>query len=260
MTSQAEPSRPISSFDPEVLWALHRQKIVLGAALAILVLVCGSAYFGFQYVQTQNAEKAYSGAQSIEAWQGVIRQFPNSVAAGNAYLRIAAKLALDGKYPESDANYETFIRQFPKHPLAVSGYMGLAANAEQEKNPDKALEYYRKIGSQFGTSFQAPMALYHEARITAGKGQLKEAQTLYESIVQRFPESTAAGIASREAGSLADKLSDRQKPAPVTKPANSASATPASSGAATPATSAAPAAAPSGSASPVESGSSKPEP
>ena len=260
MTSQAEPSRPISSFDPEVFWALHRQKIVLGAALAILVLVCGSAYFGFQYVQTQNAEKAYSGAQSIEAWQGVIRQFPNSVAAGNAYLRIAAKLALDGKYPESDASYETFIRQFPKHPLAVNGYMGLAANAEQEKNPDKALEYYRKIGSQFGTSFQAPMALYHEARITAGKGQLKEAQTLYESIVQRFPESTAAGIASREAGSLADKLSDRQKPAPVTKPANSASATPASSGAATPATSAAPAAAPSGSASPVESGSSKPEP
>lgn len=252
-----EPSRPISPFDPEVFWALHKQKIVLGAVIGILILVCGSAYFGLQYVQTQNAEKAYSGAQSIEAWQAVIRQFPNSVAAGNAYLRIAANLAQDGKYPESNTNYEAFIRQFPKHPLAVNGYMGLAANAEQEKNPDKALEYYRKVVSLFGTSFQAPMALYHEARITAAKGQLKEAQVLYESIVQRFPESTAAGIASREAGSLADKLAARQKPVPVEQPA--ASATPAGSASATPATGGA-SVTPSGSASPVESASSKPEP
>jgi hypothetical protein len=135
--------------------------------------------------------------------------------------------------------------------------MGLAANAEQEKNPDKALEYYRKSVALAGTSFQTPMALYHEARITAARGQLKEAQTLYESIVQRFPESTAAGIASREAGSLADKLSAQQKPAPVAKPA--ALAKPTGSASATPATGAAPAP-PSGSASPVESASSKPEP
>jgi tetratricopeptide (TPR) repeat protein len=251
-----EPSRPISSFDPEVFWALHKQKIVLSAALGVLIIVCGSAYFGLQYFQTQNAEKAYSAAQSIEAWQGVIRQFPNSVAAGNAYLRIAAELAQDGKYPESDTNYEAFIRQFPKHPLAVNGYMGLAANAEQEKKLDKALENYRKIASLFGNSFQAPMALYHEARITAGKGQLKEAQALYESIVQRFPESTAAGIASREAGSLADKLA-QQRPAPLAKPPASSGA--AGSGSTTPATSAAQAP-PSGSASPVESGAPKPEP
>jgi tetratricopeptide (TPR) repeat protein len=259
MTNQpmTEPSRPISSFDPQVFWALHKQKIILSAALGILILVCGSAYFGLQYVQTQNAEKAYSAAQSIEAWQALIRQFPNSVAAGNAYLRIAAKLAQDGKYPESDTNYETFIRQFPKHPLVANGYMGLAANAEQEKNPDKALEYYRKITSLFGTSFQAPMALYHEARITAAKGQLKEAQALYESIVQRFPESTAAGIASREAGSLADKLSAMQKPAPAAKPATSA--TQSGSTSATPATGTA-SVPPSGSVSPVESVPSKPEP
>src|SRR6516162_2333140 len=259
MTSQpmAEPSQPISSFDPEVFWALHKQKIVLGAALAVLFLLCGSIYFGLQIIQTQNAEKAYSAAQSIEAWQGVIRHYPNSVAAGNAYLRIGAKLREDGKYSESDSNYETFIRRFPKHPLAVNAYMGLAANAESEKNPDKALAYWRQVVTLFGNSFQAPMALFHEARITAAKGQLKEAQALYESIIQRFPESTAAGIASREAGSLADKLSAMQKPAPAAKPA--ASATLSGSTSATPATGTA-SVPPSGSVSPVESVPSKPEP
>jgi tetratricopeptide (TPR) repeat protein len=254
----AEPSRSISSFDPEVFWALHKQKIVLGAVLAVLILLGGSIYFGMQVVQTQNAEKAYSATQSIEAWQAVIRQFPNSVAAGNAYLRIAAKLREDGKYPESDANYETFIRQFPKHPLVVNGYMGLAANAELEKNPDKALEYYRQVATLFMNSFQAPMALFHEARITAAKGLSKEAQTLYESIVQRFPDSTAAGIASREAGNLADKLSAQPKQKSVATPSGSVAVRP--SGSASPAPASAASAAPVGSVPPANGGSPKPEP
>src|SRR5215510_8438746 len=163
MTSQpmAEPSQPIYSFDPEVFWALHKQKIVLGVALAVLVLVCGSIYFGLQAIQTQGAERAYSAAQSVEAWQAVIREYPNSVAAGNAYLRIGAKLREDGKYSESDSNYDTFVRRFPKHTLVVNGYMGLAANAESEKNPDKALEYWKQVATLFANSFQAPMALFH---------------------------------------------------------------------------------------------------
>jgi tetratricopeptide (TPR) repeat protein len=260
MTSQpmAEPSRPISSFDPEVLWALHKQKIVLGAVLAVLILLAGSIYFGLQVIQTQNAEKAYSAAQSIEAWRALISQFPTSVAAGNAYLRIGAKQREDDKYAESDTAYETFIRQFPKHPFAVNGYMGLAANAELEKNPDKALGFYQQVATLFGNSFQAPMALFQEARITAAKGQLKEAQALYESIVQRFPESTAAGIASREAGNLAEKLSAQPKPQSVAKPASSPLAAPSGSTSATPASAAS--ATPIGSASPADTGSSKPEP
>jgi len=240
----AEPSRPISSFDPEVFWALHKQKIVLGAVLAVLILLAGSIYIGLQAIQTQNAEKAYSAAQSIEAWQALIQQFPTSVAAGNAYLRIGAKEAEDGKYAESDTAYETFIRQFPKHPLSVDGYMGLAANAELEKNPDKALGYYRQVATLFGNSFQAPMALFHEARITAAKGQLKEAQALYETIVQRFPQSTVAGIASREAGNLAEKLSAGQKPKSAETRSSSTSATPSSPA----------------SVKPSEAGTPKPEP
>jgi tetratricopeptide (TPR) repeat protein len=250
----AEPSQHISAFDPEVFWALHKQKIVLGAALAVLVLLCASIYFGLQVIQTQNAEKAYSAAQSIEAWQAVIRQYPNSVAAGNAYLRIGAKLREDGKYSESDSNYETFIRRFPKHPLAVNAYMGLAANAESEKNPDKALAYWRQVVTLFGNSFQAPMALFHEARITAAKGQLKEAQALYESIVQRFPESTVAGISSHEAESLADRVAALQKPPSAVKPASSASTTPTGSASETPGI------AGSATPSPAGTGSPKPEP
>ncbi len=209
MSSQpaAQPSDPVSTFDPEIFWALHKQKILIGAALLVAALLGSSLYFGIQAIQSQKAEAAYATADSVEGWQAVIRQFPNAIAAGNSYLRIAVKLRDDGKYQESDSAYNSFIRQFPKHPLLVDAYMGLAANAELEKQPDKALEYYKEVTIQFGSSYQAPMALFHQGRLTEAKGQLKEAQQLFESVVQRYPESVAAGVAGREAGRLADKLS-----------------------------------------------------
>jgi TolA-binding protein len=218
MSSQpaAKPSDPVSTFDLEIFWTLHKQKILAGAALLIAALVGSSLYLGIQAIQSQQAEAAYAAADSVERWQAVIRQFPHAIAAGNSYLRIAMKLRDDGKYQESDSAYNSFSRQFPKHPLLVDAYMGLAANAELEKQPDKALEYYRDVTVQFGSSYQAPMALFHQARLTEAKGQLKEAQQLYESVVQRYPESIAAGVAGREAGKLADKLS-QQGPKPSAK-------------------------------------------
>jgi len=226
MTSQpaAQPSEPVSTFDLEIFWTLHKQKILIGAALLIAALLGSSLYFGFQAIQSQKAGAAYAAADSVDAWRSVIRQFPNEVAAGNSYLRIAVKLREEGKYQESDSAYESFVHQYPKHPLLVDGYMGLAANAELEKHPDKALKYYQNVTTQFGSSYQAPMALFHQARLTEAKGQLKEAQQLFESVVKRYPESVAAGVAGREAGRLTDKLSQE-----IPKPAAEKTASPGAS-------------------------------
>ena len=214
----AQPSEPVSTFDLEIFWTLHKQKILIGAALLIVALLGGSIYFGIQAIQSQQAIAAYAAADSVEAWRAVIRRFPNAIAAGNSYLRIAVKLREDGKYQESDSAYDSFIRHFSKHPLLVDAYMGLAANAELEKHPDKALEYYKDVTSQFGNSYQAPIALFHQARLTEAKGQLKEAQQLFESVVQRYPESVGAGVAGREAGRLGDKISQEiAKPKPTTE-------------------------------------------
>jgi tetratricopeptide (TPR) repeat protein len=209
MSSQpaAQPSQPLSTFDPEIFWALHKQKLLIVAVLLIITLLGGSIYFGLQAVKAQKAEAAYAGADSIEGWQAVISEFPDSIAAGNSFLRIGSKLREDNKYPESDTAYNSFVHRFPKHPLLVAGYMGLAANAELENHPDKALDEYKEVATQFNSSYLAPMALFQQARLTEGKGELKEAQQLFESIVRRYPESTFSGEAGRRAGRLADKLS-----------------------------------------------------
>jgi tetratricopeptide (TPR) repeat protein len=224
MTSQpgAQSSQPLSTFDPEIFWALHKQKILAAAVVLILILFGGSIYFGLQAAQTQKAEAAYAAADSIEGWQAVIREFPDSIAAGDSYLRIGQKMREDGKYSESDTAYDSFVHRFPKHPLLVTGYMGLAANAELENHLDKALNEYKEVGMQFSSSYMAPMALFQQARLAETKGELKEAQQLFESIVRRYPESSFSGEAGRRAGRLADKLSrEAPKPSPAAQTATS---------------------------------------
>jgi outer membrane protein assembly factor BamD (BamD/ComL family) len=225
MTSEppaAEPSS--SSIDREVFWLLHKQKILAGAAALLVVLLGYAVYLGIQTLQTQKAEQAYATADSIDAWRAVIRQFPGSMAAGNAALRIAMKLRDDGELPDSDAAYEAFVHDFPKHPLVVNGYMGRAANAETENNPDKALEQYREVTTRYPNTYQAPMALFHQGRLTEAKGQLKEAQQLFERVVQRYSNSVAAIFAEQEAGKLNDRLAPATAPSPSANPAASPSA------------------------------------
>jgi tetratricopeptide (TPR) repeat protein len=228
MTSQpaaqpSQPSQPVPTFDAEIFWALHKQKILIAISVLIIALLGGSVYLGLQAVTAQKAEAAYAGADSIEGWQSVISAFPSSIAAGNSYLRIGSKLREDGKYTESDAAYESFVQHFPKHPLLVAGYMGMAANAELEGHPDKAIDGYKEVAAQFSSTYMAPMALFQQARLIEAKGQLKDAQQLFESIVRRYPESTFSGEAGRRAGRLADRLSQESpKQAPSAQASASA--------------------------------------
>lgn len=221
----SHPAQPVPTFDPEIFWALHKQKILIGALVLVLALLGGSIYFGLQAVKTEKAEAAYAAADSVEGWRAVIHEFPDTIAAGNSYLRIGSRLREDSKYSESDTAYESFVHRFGKHPLLVAGYMGLAANAERENHPDKAIDEYKLVATQFNTSYLAPMALFQQARLVEAKGELKEAQQLFESIVRRYPESSFSGEAGRRAGRLSDKLSPA---APKPNPAAQNAASPVS--------------------------------
>ena len=213
--------QPVSTFDPEIFWAIHKKKIIAGGLVLVAALLGAGIFYILNSIKTQQAEAAYAAADSVEGWEKVIREFPNSVAAGNSYLRLGEKFREDGKLSQSDTAYETFIRQFPRHPLVVAGYMGLATNAEVENHPEKALDAYKNLVQQFGNSYLAPMALFHQARLTAAKGNLKEAQQLFESVVQRYPESIFSSEAGRRAGQIADALAQKNpdKNAAVSPPA-----------------------------------------
>ncbi|MBV8901483.1 MAG: tetratricopeptide repeat protein [Verrucomicrobia bacterium] len=243
MTSRPVVEPAPSPFDPIVFWSLHRKKIIYASVAVALLLVIFGIVTGYRAVQTQKAEAAFAAAERSGDWQSVISHFPGSTAAGNANLRLAAKLAAEGRYAESDGAYQSFLRDNHDHPLSVNGYMGLAQNAESEKNPDRALQGYAQVVKQFGTSYLAPLALFHQARLTRDKGQLKEARELFEKVVQNYPGSFVTPLASQAASELNEKLNP-QPPAPTqgaaASPAAGASTSPAPAANASPAASLAP--------------------
>jgi len=245
MTRQPATESSVSTFRLELFWALYKQKIIIGTIIVLVALLGGGAFFGFQMIQAQKAAAAYASADSVDAWRSAISQFPSSIAAGNSYLRIANQLQIEGKYPDSNTAYETFVHQFPKHPLVVSGYIGLASNAELEKDTTKALHYYKQITDQYGTSYEAPMALYHQGRLIKAAAQakdqpketvlsnLQQARALFEAVVNRYPDSIAAELAGTEASRLAEELT-QGAPDPVALPAPALSASPATSASSSP--------------------------
>ena len=266
MSSDQQLSVPsLTAVQVELFWARHGKKVLVGSALVLLILVGIGAYLGYQAVRNSRAAKAFVGAHDIKDWESVIRRYPGTIAAGNAYLQIAGTQAANGQYSESDKSYQTFIKDYSSHPLFVNALFGLASNAEAEGKTDDALKYYSDISSsnRYSSDYLAPMALYYQGRMSEKSGKPKDALQDFEEVLQRYPQSAVAVWARRDADRLTAKLGLNVKAAP--RPiAAGASATPQASpsGSVSPQGSTSPEVSPSaqGSASPVSTATATPQP
>jgi len=225
MSTQNETSPPASTFDPELAWALHGHKIIVGLAILVVIGLGVGGYLLYQNVRNSRANNSYLNAKDIGAWQRVVRKYPGTSAAGNAWLRIGAAQAQAGDFKTSDTSFQTFIHDFPNHPFLPNAYMALAENAESENRPEDALKGYEEIATKFGTTSVAPLALFNQGRLTEAAGKLEAARAIYENVVQRYPESYfAAGLAREAATRLNNKLGTT--PAAVSNGTTPTSATP----------------------------------
>jgi tetratricopeptide (TPR) repeat protein len=207
MSTQNETSPPASTFDPELAWALHGHKIIVGLVALVVIALGIGGYLLCQNIRNSRANNSYLKATDIGAWQRVVKKYPGTVAAGNAWLRIGAAQARAGDFKASDTSLQTFIHDFPNHPFLPSAHMALAENAESENRPDNALKGYEEIATRFGTSSVAPLALFNQGRLTEAAGKLEAARAIYENVVQRYPESYfAVGLAREAATRLNNKL------------------------------------------------------
>jgi tetratricopeptide (TPR) repeat protein len=219
MSSDQQISVPsLTAVQVELFWAQHGKKVLIGAALVLLILIGIGAYLGYQAVRNSRADKAFVGAHDIKGWESVIHRYAGTLAAGNAYLEIAAAQATSGQYNESDKSYQAFIKDYSSHPLFVNGLFGLASNAEAEGKSDEALKYYSDIfsNSKYRLSYLAPMAVYYHGRISERSGNPKGALQDFEELIQDYPQSVMALTARKDADRLTTKLglNVQAKPSP----------------------------------------------
>ena len=191
------------SLESEFFWEAHWKKFVALVAIAVVgILVAGLWAYHRANVASQSAAM-YAAADDPQTWRAVAEDFPASVSAGNARLRIAATLRAEGKLDEALAELEKFTSSQPEHPLAGAAWLASGEIRQLQKNSAAALEAYRVASGRYQSSYAAPLALLAEARLLASEGKSGESRAILESIGTSYPEGPAAMIAAAELAAIA---------------------------------------------------------
>ena len=184
--------------DSDLFWQEHWKKFLWGlVALVVLILAVGAWKF-WSVRHSGAAEALYSTASSPAAWREVVRQYPGTVPAGNAQLRLAESLRAAGDSAAAAIELEALLQSQPEYPLAAAAWLTLGELRQVQGNSAGALEAYRTASGRYGSSYAAPLALLAEAKLLQEQGARGEARAVLQSIGSLHPDTPAAMVAGAE--------------------------------------------------------------
>lgn len=157
LKSSDEPR--IQEDSDNLFWNQYKGPI-LGALLLILAGTAAAGYMWNQRTTRNNeAQALYSNARTPEAWQEVVSKYPHSPSASLALIHLASQAQGKKDFQGALGFYETFLKNFPKHPAA-------------------------------------PAVQFAQAQLLQALGKTAEAKTAYDEIINAKPESAFFGGAS----------------------------------------------------------------
>ena len=185
------------ALDAQVFWYKYRREIAILLGLAVLGIVGVTGYRIYRDRREAAAATLFSAAKTPAAYEELINQHSDTAAAASAYLLLADAQRKDGKYAEANATLEKFLEKFPRHELATTARMAMAANLQAMGKEDEAFATYQQIASANVPGFNAPMALIQQVHILQEKGKTEDARRICETIMTQYRDSYAAMEASQ---------------------------------------------------------------
>jgi predicted negative regulator of RcsB-dependent stress response len=185
------------ALDAQVFWYKYRREIAILLGLSILGIVGIAGYRLYRDRREATAATLFSSARTPAAYEELINQHGDTAAAASAYLLLADAQRKDGKYAEANATLLKFLEKFPRHELATTARMAMAANLQAMGKEDEALATYQQIASANVPGFNAPMALIEQVHILQEKGKTEDARRICETIMTQYRDSYAAIEASQ---------------------------------------------------------------
>jgi tetratricopeptide (TPR) repeat protein len=191
--------------DYALFWHTHKKNILSGV-LAVLVIGGGSlAWFISSTMTNSAAVAALAGATDIPQYEDIVKKYNGTMPAADALLLLAAANRDAGKMEESTAAFQSFLKSYPKHPLAGGAMLGVGQNQDAMGNSTEAAATYQQLCEKYPKSYAAPFAAYAQAEILLRDFRRDEARVLLESLVAQFPESPVARLASAQMSRLGQK-------------------------------------------------------
>jgi len=110
-----------------------------------------------------------------------------TAAEQDGILMTAARLMRDGKFPEAEAQYRSFLDAAPAgHPLRWSAREGLGFAREAQNDLDGALAEFKTLAGERGV-FYRDMGLWHQGRVLERQGKADEALAIYRQYIAEYP-------------------------------------------------------------------------
>ena len=222
-TAPAETSD--ATLEAQVFWLRYRKEIAALLAIALLAGISVAGWRFFQERREASSSAAFATAKTATEYKAVIDNYGDTAAAAAAYLLLADEERKSGKLADANATLQRFLDKFPRHELASTARMGMAANLDAMGKHDEAVAAYQQIATSHSGSFNAPLALLAQARILQASGRIDEARRICETVMMQYRLSYAAVEASQLLGTLKPAASPAPSvlPAPPPAPASPSS-------------------------------------
>ncbi|MBW2261557.1 MAG: hypothetical protein JRG91_06235 [Deltaproteobacteria bacterium] len=205
------------------LMVVHKRKILIGVAVAVGLLVAGSAYYVFNEERALTSSQGmmealdvlsrpvktvqlFSGSSEGEdeesfaslhekdeatqkAFHEAVEKASSAPVKRMAILGEAQALLGLGKYEEAAGAYQLFIDS-PEgaETFLFLAYEGLGLALEGQGKLDEATKQFKTLGG-VGDGKYEPLALYHQARILESQEKKAEAKDVYASLAKRINEA-----------------------------------------------------------------------
>ncbi|MBW3534189.1 MAG: tol-pal system protein YbgF [Gemmatimonadetes bacterium] len=121
---------------------------------------------------------AQGGGSAEEAYNAAVEQF-------NRGSLTAARIT-----------FERFLQQYPNHRLAADAHFYMADILVQNGNLEEALDAFEIIPQRFPQAAKVPDALYRIGILHLERGDRDEGRRYLERVVNTYPDSTVAQLAS----------------------------------------------------------------
>jgi TolA-binding protein len=204
----------------ELFWEKNKSAILGAAALLVIAAIGAGVWFVYSSARAAAAQKLLADATDIAGFEAVINQYPGSMPAADALLRLAAAQREAGDLEKSTAAFQKFLEKFPDHPLAGGALLGVGQNQDAAGKTEAAVAIYQQVVTQYSKSYAAPFAAYSEGEILLRRFQREDALRSFNMVVTQFPQSPAARMASSQIGRLGGSAQPAR--ASVAEPATTA--------------------------------------
>jgi len=176
-------------------------KLVTGIALGIAAVVIISILFmrskrtaemnaSVELTKARVELAGYNAETAIDILKNMADNYSGTKSAGRGVFYLANIYFEQNKYDEALTYYNKYLDDYSDDViLASSSFSGIGACFEQKEAYLEAAQYYKKGADKYDKHFEAPEQLMSAARCFKLANNKTEALKMYQTIIDKYPES-----------------------------------------------------------------------